>query len=404
MHFELDYAVLPGPVVNAWLGGQIKTLELKIYLVVQNYSRSREGCYIHNDTFAGWFGTHATHISSAISILKQLGFIEQTKFDGRRRHLRTVGVEGGRVEPALAKTAKAALAKTANQRSSKLKATLSGVATTPDGEGNSNGFGIATPTKPPTEFDEAAAKTLLDIITTYAKRTPRGPGITNINRAKPSTWPEHIRLLRTVDEVKEGRIRRVLKWYAENIGEPFCPQAFSGIAFRQKFHKLERAAERDIDTTVEIGAIAAKVAERLAGLGWPRGTVATLPAATQACLNGYQAGLAKMRAFVRRLRADDLTEEYRDRTKMLGVGEAVLERLPTPEAFIEGWMRDVHTRVRGWEKWDGDLAPYVFSEGSKRFHGMCRGFAERHCGDPDRWDRFYSVMVAEMRGSEDEPA
>ena len=58
-------------------------------LVVEIHSLDNErGCFASNDYFAEFLGVTKTTISTSVSKLKKLGFIEQVSFDGRTRILK----------------------------------------------------------------------------------------------------------------------------------------------------------------------------------------------------------------------------------------------------------------------------------------------------------------------------
>lgn len=60
-------------------------------LVVEIHSLDNErGCFASNDYFAEFLGVTKTTISTSVSKLKKLGFIEQVSFDGRTRILKAV--------------------------------------------------------------------------------------------------------------------------------------------------------------------------------------------------------------------------------------------------------------------------------------------------------------------------
>lgn len=62
---------------------------------------------------------------------------------------------------------------------------------------------------------------------------------------RTNSWPAHFRKLAEIDKVPVARIRQVLRWYADHIGEEFVPECFSAESFRTKFNKLELAMGRD---------------------------------------------------------------------------------------------------------------------------------------------------------------
>lgn len=62
----------------------------KILLIeIDSFSKNEEGCFASNEYFAQFLGIHAVNISKMISKLKDLRLIEQVKYDGRRRFLKS---------------------------------------------------------------------------------------------------------------------------------------------------------------------------------------------------------------------------------------------------------------------------------------------------------------------------
>ena len=82
-------------------------------------------------------------------------------------------------------------------------------------------------------FDVRMSKKLQKIILTKK----------NIN-LNITQWPNVFRLLRTKNKVSKERIRTVIKWYANNIGDTYTPVAHSAKSFREKFSRLEEAMNR----------------------------------------------------------------------------------------------------------------------------------------------------------------
>ena len=72
---------------DVYLNKQLSWLE-KILLVEIESLDNQNGCFASNDYFADFLDVTKTTISSAISKLKKLGFVEQVSFDGRRRVLK----------------------------------------------------------------------------------------------------------------------------------------------------------------------------------------------------------------------------------------------------------------------------------------------------------------------------
>lgn len=253
------------------------------------------------------------------------------------------------------------------------------------------GFGVATVATPPNDFDVDAAAALEKAV----RRLPQRK--TGINGAKPSTWIEHLRLLRVKDKIPQKDISRVMEWYTAHIGEEFVPMAFSGEAFRKKWEALERACDRDkIMAVTEITPQAIAVADRLKMLGWPKGSAKTLPGATQACLTAYAAWSARRTAFTARLEAGNLLGYTKDVLKrLLSFGRHLKNIVPGGEHFVDGWLRGVHGRVHEWVEWNGNLNYDIFTPTHKRFTAIGRGWAQAYANDSMWWDQFIEAMNKE---------
>ena len=89
--FRADYLTLPRKVVESLFKKQINLTELQIFAVVQCYSKTTQGCFVSNDSFSKICGVKERSIIASITHLKELGLLEQTSFDGRKRFLRATG-------------------------------------------------------------------------------------------------------------------------------------------------------------------------------------------------------------------------------------------------------------------------------------------------------------------------
>jgi len=256
------------------------------------------------------------------------------------------------------------------------------------------GFGVAAADTngTATQFDIGIATQLRE-----ACQRHLGPTHPLLKRARIASWANHLRRLRTVDNVDEHCIEQTMGWYAEHIGQDFVPEAYAGESFRKKFFAIERQCGRDITGTVEVSTEATAIAQRLAGMGWPKGSGEAVPAAVQVCLDAYNAWIITRNQFLDKLRRDDLVNGYgTECALLLRLGEHLVRVTPSPSHFVQKWMEAVNQSVKGWEAWGGDLAPFVFRPDAQRFQAIGRGWAESFTNDPDRWDRFIEVMHTEV--------
>ncbi len=322
----------------------------------------------------------------------ELGLLEQIRFDGRRRFVRIVPTaqapqaEGGKTPPSEGgKTPP-------HNNSSKLKTAL------PDSVSGGvcvdGGFGLVTPEDTnTTDFDKEIATILEQAVRTYKK--PRKTGVTN---ARPSTWANHIRLLRTRDAIPEIDIRQVMEWYVAHMGEEYVPEVYSGEAFRRKFAAIESRVGRDLVGNVVVGQDAQGIAMRLTAIGWPAGCREHIPAATQVCLAAYTEWFVKRDAFITKLSQDNFTfDRVAEWARHLKLGRHLQQTMPSATHFVQQWMEGVYARVKGWDGWNGDFTPLLFHSGAKKFRRMGRAWAEKYANDPDRWDRFCEVMQDESK-------
>ena len=60
-----------------------------IFLEIDSFTRSDLDCFISNEYLSEMFDISVTQVSKHISKLKQIGWIEQTRFDGKKRYLRS---------------------------------------------------------------------------------------------------------------------------------------------------------------------------------------------------------------------------------------------------------------------------------------------------------------------------
>jgi len=368
--FELDYLVLPRAVVTALFQGKINMLELRIYAIIQNLSRGESGCFVGNDRMAEWCGVDdGKTISKAITRLKRMGFVIQTRFDGRKRFMRAVGADP-KDGADYAKSATSEVAKSATHISNTVK--QGGATHTPM---DKKTFGLVKD-HPINAFDGTMAYLLEKAVRTLPPRT------TGIASARTKAWPEQFRILRKSQN--EDAIRRTMSWYTTNIGKRFVPLAFSGESFRKKFVAIQRAANRDVSNVADVGKAAKVVAERLNALNWPNGSAASIPSCVQHTMDAY----AKLCAAIRAAAATIGTARLRK------FAEHVTASLVPAATFAEQWWRAVHARVVAWQGWDGGFGMFAFS--AKGFEPHGRELATKYCGDSTLWDR----LAQEIKESE----
>lgn len=85
---QVKYIVCP---LEVFLDTRLDATEKILLMEVDSFCKrgDRNGCYASNEYLSQFCGCSDRKISQSISHLKELGYIEQTSFDGRRRVLRS---------------------------------------------------------------------------------------------------------------------------------------------------------------------------------------------------------------------------------------------------------------------------------------------------------------------------
>lgn len=212
---------IPAYVVERFESGEINARELILLGTVHSLSKDT-GCYASNTYLASVVRVKEWTVSSMIRHLREIGLLEQTKFDGRRRWL---SVPWSRNPPSIPGTEPCELSqgslvenhkgnKQANRQALKsLKRSQSeGSKTTP----RTQGFFSST------EFDRKAAgqlRSLLmkhgcDLVASVNKR--RGVKIETLQRTIAS--------LRIDRGVSKDCIRQVLAWLEDHYSDKYVPK------------------------------------------------------------------------------------------------------------------------------------------------------------------------------------
>lgn len=375
----------------------IKPAEAWLLLEIGSLVHPKHGCYIGNDKLAERVGLSVRRMQEVISRLTDLGLIRVLWYDGHRRHIETrwvrvegktkksprrSGTPGGGAD--VRETARPTCEKPHVAYKRSIKANMSAPKPEADG-GGVEGFGLAkTKPKKTTKFDVDIATQLKEAAAAHL-----GSSHPRIVRGRPSAWAHQILLLRTLDEIPPDRIQKVLDWFARRMGAEFVPVAYNAEAFRKKFLAIEEAMARDVVGTTTVSPEAGRIAERLAMLGWPKGSAEMVSQAVQVCLEGYRGWVTRFKATTARL------EAQKGQARLIRLAQHVDRVLPAPSQFVQGWMTEVNNRVSGWDEWSGDLKPFLYKPESKKFRSMGRGWAEAYNNDPDSWDRLIDMMKTE---------
>lgn len=65
-----------------------------IFTEVHSFTETGGSCFMSNDYLAKFIGISSTQVSRHVSLLIEIGWIKQTSFDGRQRHLQSLLIDG----------------------------------------------------------------------------------------------------------------------------------------------------------------------------------------------------------------------------------------------------------------------------------------------------------------------
>jgi hypothetical protein len=192
-------------------------------------------------------------------------------------------------------------------------------------------------------------------------------------------------LTRKTHPATEERIKRVISWYNKNIGKPYVPVLYKADDFSNKFLKIEDAIRRqkednkklhpndiDVDT---ISDTAKSITRRLSDLPWPKGSSRQLLEAVQLSLDNFDSYMKLHKKYLKNKPVTDnsfVVNAHKWATKKLKH-----EIFPV-DTFIRQWFERVFRQVQGWDKWNGNLRPYIFSVHHKDYQSMLVEWAQRY--------------------------
>jgi hypothetical protein len=201
-----------------------------------------------------------------------------------------------------------------------------------------------------------------------------------------STWAKHFALLRKQKNVSQKELQEVLDWYCSHIGKiKRMPQAYAASSFHSKYEAICAAKEiHSASAQVAVGKDAERIAKRLEGFPWPKGSAKDLEAAIQISVtNAVELN--------RRLR--EPPKEYPER--LLRFAEFVDGKLGPPLIWAENWMHNTNVRINNWKEWHGDLLKMAFSVESSRFRGEGSDWSTEWCGDYKMWNTLMEFLKYE---------
>lgn len=354
---------IPIEIWNLMISGDLSVREIQLLSMIKNLEESENDCYASNGYFAKLLGVSDIYISRMIKNLKQRGFIEQVKFDGRRRHIRTLSMV-----PDMSRTNRITNTSALNNQ---YNADLNASATlsSPTGKINKkayaadSGFGFSHDEIPSEvhPFDFECCQILLKSLPPKKRK-----------RTVPKSWPDHIRLMRESDQIKEDKIQNVLEWYSKNHQDKWTPKCYTAKSFRDKFHRLLDAIARtdgDKNLDIEVSQEAQKITDRLLNKNWPNDCDDNLSACVQISLDAYNLFRSNIHKVLDQVANTELPDRL-NRMKNERFGNLlnhVIQSLPQSNHFVEQWFESVWTRIINWTGWNGKLHSFNFRIDSPDF-------------------------------------
>lgn len=203
------------------------------------------------------------------------------------------------------------------------------------------------------------------------------------------SWANHFRLLRESIKGDTARVKEVLDWYCLNMGQDMTPLALCGESFRRKFGNIEAARIRDQvrRPTVQVSIKAKKLADRLLGRGWPKGSEEYLPGVVQLSLDAVVAFRDRLLKFCPADPRDKLTRLQRFASHLLNATD-----LADPIHLLTEYMERLAERLNRWKEWSGSLGDFAWKVDRKEFRSQGREWADGWTGDPDLWDQLLEAI------------
>lgn len=72
-----------------YLNKDVKWIEKILFLEIHSFTANGKSCYMSNEYMSSFLGISVRQVSRIITKLKKIGWIEESFFDGRKRHLRS---------------------------------------------------------------------------------------------------------------------------------------------------------------------------------------------------------------------------------------------------------------------------------------------------------------------------
>ncbi len=74
---------------DIYLNKKVKWIAKVLFLEIHSFTANGQACYMSNEYMANFLGVSERQASRNVTILKEVGWIEETAFDGRKRYLRS---------------------------------------------------------------------------------------------------------------------------------------------------------------------------------------------------------------------------------------------------------------------------------------------------------------------------
>ena len=205
--------------------------------------------------------------------------------------------------------------------------------------------------------------------------------------ASPKNWEQAFAILRRRPAICATQIDSVLDYLTLHHPRDAKPRIRNARELIDRWDWLTDLAEKNKPVTVS--PIADNISNRLANLGWPKGSEAKLPEAVQKSLDAFTAFQAKLKPFVKQPEPTD----KRVRRLWNFAKEVWASSLDSAPWFVENYFVRLHKRVRGWSGWSGSFAPWLFTLPKLVDEG--RGWSVEYCGVPNLWDQLLKEIGCE---------
>lgn len=250
-------------------------------------------------------------------------------------------------------------------------------------------FELNYTTKNKTDFYSKCSVKLYTVIS-QKRKIQRKP---NLNK-----WNEEFRKLNRIDTIPKKQIKQVLDWLIKNYGNEFVPVVYSASTFREKFHRIEDAMNRNsktpIQTKIEITPETKWVLDHLNPLHWPHGSATQLP---QVVAQSFSCAL-KLFEFKKRVLASTPSQNKARSTgkhqNELLLFHFIASKLTSPEDFVRRWWESVNKSVNEWEDWSGSLKGMQISENSHRLKMMFKQWSIEYTNRPETGEKLLELIYA----------